>query len=231
MGLEYAAKLSVHNLPPRDAWMGTRYQLYPKLIYVAVAKTHMPKKLVETFQSIWYKLLPLLKVNWHITKEFCMLPTMFQGLALPNPNIDVLSWKVHLIQQEWGTNGVLGKLLHHAYQIFQVKVGLQGNIFDYYFDNFGDLATYGFFRNMWQLFRIFGVNFRIHDTFDIPLLCKDDHTIMDSVADTGMFSKSELVRLNRFQHHTKVHSIGDLTQWDGLTVDPVMFLWEEGESM
>jgi hypothetical protein len=71
--------------------MGTRYQLYPKLIHGAVAITHSPKKLEETFQSIWFKLLPLLKVNWHITKEFCMLPTMFQGLALPNPNIDVLS--------------------------------------------------------------------------------------------------------------------------------------------
>jgi hypothetical protein len=126
---------------------------------------------------------------------------------------------------------VLGKLLHHAYQIFQVKVGLHGNIFDYSFDDYGDLATHGFFRNMWQLLRMFGVKFRIHDTFDIPLLRKDDHTIMDSVADTGMFSKSELVRLNRFQHHKKVHSIGDLTQCNGLTVDPVMFLWEKGESM
>jgi hypothetical protein len=124
VGLEYAAKLSAHNLPPRDAWMGTRYQLYPKLIHGAVAITHLRKKQEETFQSIWYKLLPLLKVNWHITKEFRMLPTLFQGLALPNPNIDVLSRKVHLIQNEWGTDGVMGKLLHHLYQIFQVKVEL-----------------------------------------------------------------------------------------------------------
>jgi hypothetical protein len=231
VGLEYAGKLSARNLPPRDAWMGTRYQLYPKLIYGAVAITHLPKKLVETFQSIWYKLLSLLNVNLHITKEFCMLATMFQGLTLPNPNIDVLSRKVHLIQHEWGTNGVLGKLLHHAYQIFQVKVGLHGNIFDYSFDNYGDLATHGFFQNMWQLPRMFGVKFRIHDTFDIPLLCKDNHTIMDLVADTGIFSKSELVRLNRFQHHKKVYSIEDLTQCNGLKVDPVMFLREEGESM
>jgi hypothetical protein len=172
--------------------MGTRYQLYLKLIYGAVAITHSPKKLEETFQSIWYKLLPSLKVNWHITKEFCMLPTMFQGLALPNPNIDVLSRKVHLIQNEWGTNGVMGKLLHHSYQILQVEVGLHGNIFDYSFDNYGTLATHGFFQNTWQLLRMFEVNFRIQNTFNIPLLCKDDCTIMDSVADTGIFSKVNL---------------------------------------
>ncbi len=77
---------------------------------------------------------------------------------------------------------------------------------------------------------MFGVKFRIHDTFNIPLLCKDDRAIMDSVADTGIFSKSELARFNRFQHHTMVHSIGDLTQCNGITVDPVMLLREEGES-
>jgi len=128
MGLEYAAKLSARSFLPRDTWMGTRYQLYPKLMYEVVVITHLPKILVETFQSIWYKLLPSLKVNWHIAKEFFMLPTMFQGLALPNPNIDVLIRKVHLVQNEWGTNGVMGKLLHHACQIFKVEVGLHGNI-------------------------------------------------------------------------------------------------------
>ena len=73
--------------------MGTRYQLYPKLIYGAVALTHDPDKLKAAFQSVWYSLLSLLKVNRHITKEFCTLPLRFQGLALPNPNIDVLSSK------------------------------------------------------------------------------------------------------------------------------------------
>jgi hypothetical protein len=73
---------------------------------------------------------------------------------------------------------------------------------------------------MWQLLRMFGVKFRICDTFNIPLLCKDDRTIMDLVADTGIFSKSELARFKRFWPHKKVHSIGDLTQCDRIMVDP-----------
>ncbi len=142
VGLEYSTKLSVCNLPPRDAWVGIRYHLYPKLIYGAVAKTHLPKKLEEKFQSIWYKLLPLQKVNRHITKEF----HMFQELALSNPNKDVLSQKVHLIQNECGTDGVMSKL---SYQIYRVEVGLHGNIFNYSFDDYGNLATHGFIQNMW----------------------------------------------------------------------------------
>ena len=84
-----------------------------------------------------------------------MLSTMFQGLALPNPNKDMLSQKLHLVQSEWGTDGVMGKLLNQAYQVFQVEVGLNGNLFDYSFEVYGNFATHGFFQNLWQLIRLF----------------------------------------------------------------------------
>jgi hypothetical protein len=67
-GLEYASRLQAWNPPPRDCWMGTWYQLYPKLIYGVVALTHDPDQLKAAFQLVWYSLLPSLKVNHHITK-------------------------------------------------------------------------------------------------------------------------------------------------------------------
>jgi hypothetical protein len=92
-GSEYAERLGTHRLLARDAWMGTRYQLFPKLIYGSAAVTHSPQKLEDAFKSTWYKLLPSFCVNRNITKEYRMLLLQFQGLALPNPNIDALSKK------------------------------------------------------------------------------------------------------------------------------------------
>jgi hypothetical protein len=109
--------------------MGTRYQLFPKHIYGAVAATHSPQKLEEVFQSVWYKLLPSLCVNRNITKKYRMLPLQFQGLALPNLNIDVLSKKIHLLQSHWDIGSTLGRMLHQAYQVFQVEVGHCQNLF------------------------------------------------------------------------------------------------------
>jgi hypothetical protein len=43
-GSEYAERLSSRRLPARNAWMGTCYQLFPKLIYGAAAVTHSPQK-------------------------------------------------------------------------------------------------------------------------------------------------------------------------------------------
>jgi hypothetical protein len=74
----------------------------PKLIYGAAAVTHSLQKLEDEFQSIWYKQLPSLCVNRNILKEYRMLLLWFQGLALPNPNIDALSKKIHLLQSHCG---------------------------------------------------------------------------------------------------------------------------------
>jgi hypothetical protein len=74
-----------------------------------------------------------------------MLPLRLQGLALPNPNIDALSKKIHLLHLHWDTGITLGWMLNQAYQVFQVEVRLGGNIFSQSFISFGRLATHGFF--------------------------------------------------------------------------------------
>jgi hypothetical protein len=129
MGSVYAERLATQRLPTRDAWMGTHYQLFPKLIYGAAAVIHSPQKLEDAFESIWYKLLPSLCVNRNITEEYRIPPLRFQGLALPNPYIDTLIKNIHLLQSHWDTGSMLGQMLHQAYQVFLVEVGLGGNIF------------------------------------------------------------------------------------------------------
>jgi hypothetical protein len=68
-----------------------------------------------------------------------MLPLRFQGLALPNPNIDVLSKKTHLLHSHWDTGSTPGRMLHQAYQVFQVEVGLDGISFSNPFTHLADL--------------------------------------------------------------------------------------------
>jgi hypothetical protein len=68
-GLAYAETLSVQKLPARDIWIGAWYQLFPKLIYGVAAVYHFPQRLEDAYQSIYYKLLPSLRINRNITME------------------------------------------------------------------------------------------------------------------------------------------------------------------
>jgi hypothetical protein len=197
MGSEYLRRLGTQRLLARDAWMGTGYQLLPKLIYGAAAVTHSPQRLEDEFKSIWYKLLPSLCVNWNITKEYRILLLRFQGLALPNPNIDALSKKIQLLQSHWNTGSTSRRMLHQACKVFQVKVRLGGNIFSQSFISFWRLATHGFFRNLWELFLRYGVMFHLHSNINIPLLQEQDRTLMDAVHDTIIFDWREQKTLNQ----------------------------------
>jgi hypothetical protein len=46
----------------------------------------------------------------------------------------------------------------------------------------------------------------------------------------SIFSTAELVAINRFCHHKRVHSIGDMVCCDGLTIKPSMFTMTKGRS-
>jgi hypothetical protein len=172
----------------------------------------------------------ILCVKRNITKEYRMLPLRFQGLALPIPNIDALSKKIHLLQSHRDTGSTSGRMLHQAYQVFQVEVGLGGNIFSESFISYGRLATHGFFRNLWELLHRYGVVFCLHPNFDIPLLREQDRTLIDAVHDTGIFNRREQETLNWYRHYKGVHSIGDMVCSNGHTINLTMLTKEAGQS-
>ena len=139
-----------------------------------------------------------------------MLPIRFQGMGLPNPNIDVLSCKIQCLQRHWNTSSVTGTMLKQAYEVFQVEVGLGGNIFALSYEDFGELATMGWFAHFWQLLDRYEVQFSFQDDLEIPLLREDDSTFLDWVYDSRLFTMQECLAINRVRHHKCIHSKGDL---------------------
>ncbi len=125
---------------------------------------------------------------------------------------------------------MLGWMLHQAYQVFQVKVGLSRNIFFQSFISFGKLATHRFFCNLLELLHRYGDMFCLHSDFDIPLLRKQDRTLMDAVHDTRIFDLQEQETLYCYRHFKEVHSIGDMVCSNGHTINPTMLTQEMGES-
>ena len=204
--------------------------LIPKILYGGVAVTHPPAQLLKAFQKIYYNLLPQLGINSNITRDYRMLPQQYQGLGLPNPNIEILSAKLQLIREHWDTATTMGNMLMQAYQAFQMEVSLGGNIFHKPFKSLGNLATHGFFQNLWELLDLFGVSLRIHNIFDIPLLRVDDRMIMDAVVKTDIFTARELDQVNRVRYHKKATSVADLTCCDGITIKSDLYNSSVGRS-
>ena len=221
--------MATGSCPPRDAWLGFRDQLWPKMSYGLVAVSHPPDKLDAAFQSVWFKCLPCLKVNRHITKAWQTLPWRFQGLAMPEVNMKVLGRKIHLIQRHWGCGDATGRMLKQAYEVFQVEAGLEGNIIAKDFRRNCCLVTHGWFKNLWELCDRYGVTFEILG-HHLPLLRAGSESIMGKAVRLSVWTTKELIRLNRVRKYKKLFDLGDATRADGITVTPCVLDTSAGES-
>ena len=63
-----------------------------------------------------------------------------------NLNVDNLGARIYFIRKNWGLNTAVRHLLQHAYETFQMDVGLDGNIFGRNFDALGYLAEHSWFK-------------------------------------------------------------------------------------
>ena len=128
-----------------------------------------------------------------------------------------------MIREHWGRPGnVVGNMLALAYLVFQNEVGIGGEVLLRSFKKYGNLATHGFFWNLWQLLSRYVVSLRLPQDSLISMLHVNDRPLMEVLADTGIFSSAELVAINRFCHHKRVHLIGGMVCCNGLTIKPLM---------
>ena len=81
-GLTWVDNIRTHPLPTRDAWLSFFLMLMPGMIWGLVVVNMAPEKLDKMMQASYFKVLPFLGVNRHITKEWQMLPERFHGLGL-----------------------------------------------------------------------------------------------------------------------------------------------------
>ena len=156
-------------------------QLIPGMSWGLLSTIISPKKLNDAIGSLYFKILPMLRVNRNITKEWHTIPPRFQGLGMPDFVVMSFGCQVYFLQCFWGFNDVVGTLLHFAFEAFQMEVGLLGgDIFTRNFDTLGFLATEGtWFRHFWQYASHLGITVRVGEEYHLKPLRDGDITVMD----------------------------------------------------
>ena len=84
-------------------------------------------------------------------------------------NVERLGAKVHFLRRHWQNPEVMGQMLRHAFEVFQVDVGLHGNIFTRNFKQLSHLAADSWFFDIWRPCDHFEMSLTVHDSNNIPL--------------------------------------------------------------
>jgi hypothetical protein len=127
-----------------------------------------PKRLMDLFQWVYFRCLPLLNVNCHIDLPWRTIPEQYQGLGMANYTLVSLSSKLSFIQINWGFDVAHLKAMMMGYESFMIEVGLYGNTMDYNFKRYSMLATNNtWFKNVWELVLYFNVSLNFNEDFQL----------------------------------------------------------------
>ena len=230
-GLEWASKLQTNRyVQASDGWQSLHTQLKPKMTWGIVCLSSPPAKVDKALASVYHRSLGRLGVHRSIRRELRTLPEMYQGLGMFDLNVERLGAKVFFLRRHWGTQEVMGQMLRHAFEVFQVDVGLHGNIFTRDFKRLSHLAARSWFYDVWRLCDHFDVSLVVHRSNDIPLIRVGDRALMECFLDLRVFSSDQLDVLARFRKFFAVHSLAEILCCDGCTVRQDVLSYRRGRS-
>jgi hypothetical protein len=228
-GLSWADQLSLAHLPPADGFLSLNIHLKPRLCWNLVTVCESPKVVDKALSKVFFKALPYLRVNRNLRTEFRHLPVKYQGLGIFDVNVERLGLKLFWIQRHWGASSLEGQLLLHSYEAFSIDLGLDGNPFKYSFDRYSYLAeSSSWWKDLWELLAHFGVRLELDKTITFQPFRLDDKSIMRWFIESNLFSKHQLVRLNRVRKRKCLFFLSELLLCDGQKVNVFLLDGSEG---
>jgi hypothetical protein len=126
-GFIWADWIKSHPLPPDLAWKSFTHQLQPGMMWGIATVIMSPHKLMEQFQRVYFRCLPLLNMNCHIGVPWRLIPEQYQGLGMANYALVSLASKLSFLQFNWGFKAPHSNALMMVYKSFMIEVGLYGN--------------------------------------------------------------------------------------------------------
>jgi len=174
-GYIWADRMRSRPLPPALAWQSFTHQLQPGMMWDIATIVMSPKRLMDLFQWVYFRCLPLLNVNCHIDLLWHTIPEQYQGLGMANCTLVSLLLKLSFIQSNWGFDVAHLKAMMMGYESFMIEVGLYGNTKDYNFKRYSMLATNNtWFKNVWELVSYFNVSLNFNEDFQLKPIRRGD---------------------------------------------------------
>ena len=229
-GLAWADRLSSARLPPIDGFLSLNIHLKPRLLWNAVAICGSPASVETSLSKVFFTALPYLRVNRNIRREWRHLPTRYQGLGIFDVNVERLGQKLFWIQRYWGTGGLEGQMLLHAFEAFSIHLGLDGNPFSYSFQKYGHLTISSWWKDLWELLDHFDVRLEVDSSILFQPYRIGDKSIMRWFAESELFTQKQLAILNRVRKRKCTFFLSELVLSDGRTLEVSMLDGSEGSS-
>ena len=122
----------------------------------------------------------------------------------------------YLQNKKWGFDSAVGMLMVHAYEAFQVEVGLSGNILSAAYTSVRCLATDGTcFKNLWEFANKVGVTVELPQATHFEPIRENDRSLMGGSCMTAFLLSTVAERQNQVRKYKGMVHVSNKATCDG----------------
>ena len=210
----FANSLFKASINERDAEIALRYKLIPKIQYQIIAYSINVKQYHKIQQIYESDTIAKMGYNRHWPYEL-RYDTIHSGLALPQLHLEQLIQHTIAIYNLFN-NIETTILLINSLQLFQLQIGLSGNIYEQ-----PRITEYG--NSVWiqqwvTEMAMYNIKMIIPNTLNFKPQRENDQTIMDIIT-TYETNKIQTEQMNICRQYLKIIYLSDITTADGLSIN------------
>jgi hypothetical protein len=154
------------------------------------------QNVLDQFQRVYFRYLPLLNVNCHIDLPWRILPEQYQGLGMTYYALVSLSLKLSFLQCDWGFDIAHLKAMMMGYEPFMIEVGLYGNTMDYNYNSHSMLVMDNtWFKNVWESVSYFNVSLNFDLDYQLKPIRWGDSSLMSKFLHYKEFGIADVISL------------------------------------
>ena len=164
-------------------------------------------------------IVPRCGFNRHTKREILYGPIELGGANFRHLYIEQGIGQVGLFIKHWRSNSTAGKLLRIAVSWFQYQLGTSFSFLENVTTPLPHLES-KWLQSLRDFLASIQSSLHLDDTSLSPLQRHHDSHIMDSILASGKFTAAEVRRLNYCRLHLKAHTVSDLVEVSGVSLDP-----------
>ena len=164
------------------------------------------------------------------TIKLNFVPSLASFIELVDWTVEKLTADVFVMLQHWDSPDALGICLRNAYELLQMEMGLEGNIFSLDFKVYGCLATHSWMKILWNYLDHLDVQLVLDPSTNVPDVREGNAGIMELLVAHG-WSGSRLTSVNRVRMFKQVHRLSCLVNADGYSVSEDLLTRNPGSSL
>ena len=200
-------------LPPNLAWSALRQNIWASLKCPLPACNFSPQEADTVLRSFCKTMLPGLRVCRNVPKALRHAPRSFMGLDLPDVCIEQGIGQLRCFTTNAHLPNLLGSLHRACLEQANVEVGI-GNVFDASFAKHGFLLTDSLVKSLWQF--VSSCDIEISGDIAAPKLQRlGDEYLMRIFVESNLWSKRQLLGMNRVRVDLQVYSVADVSDGEG----------------